>query len=205
MSNQAGTNPVNEQRLNISSNNSKLEAAIQLVLDRGLGLREACRSIYGDEMHVSTLSRHINAKFSPRGTALRNVRSPRLSPVARYWEMENRRSESEIKSGCLIPSPAIFRRGEDIVLYGHRFPTVSTGTDLLFKLECAAVTISQSAFMPPVSIDSYLSPPPLGRWFAGCAADRPSIDPLTCDVVWRERSRTYATGRSVCVEPCNKT
>jgi hypothetical protein len=177
---------------NFPPDNPKLEDAMRLVLDRGLGLREACRSIYGHEMHVSTLSRHVNAKFSPRGTPIRNVRSPKLSKVERYWQMEDARSAAEMKSGRLAPSPTVCRRGEDMTLYGHRFDTISLVTNLLIALEKAAVTVHQSELLPAISVDDYLPPAPIGRWFAGCAADLPPIHPLTSEVIWRERARTYA-------------
>ena len=139
----------------------KFQEAIKLVLNRGFGVREACRAVYGHERKVSTLSRHVNAKRSPSGTPIRNVRSAKLAPVDRYWEMEDRRSESEIKSRRLTPSPTICRRGEDMVLYGHKFSTVSTVTDLLLKLELASVTLSIREYLPPVSTDSYLQPKPI--------------------------------------------
>jgi hypothetical protein len=165
---------------------------MRLVLDRGLGLREACRAIYGHEMHVSTLSRHVNAKFSPRGTAIRDVRSPKLSRVAMYWKLEERRSQEEIKTGRLTPSPTVCRSGEDLTLYGHKFSTVSLLSDLLLKLELAAVTVHQSECLPHFSVDEYLPPKPIGRWFAGCAATLPPIHALTSEVLWLERRASYA-------------
>ena len=188
MDTKAGPDPAT---CNISPTNSKLEDAIALVLKRGLGLRTACRFIYGDEKRVSSLSRHLNSKLSP-GTPIRDVRSPRLSKVERYWQMEDERSAAEIKSGRLAPSPTVCRRGEDMTLYGHRFDTISLVGDLLIKLEKAAVTVHQSELIPAISVDDYLPPTPIGRWFCGCAADLPPIDPLTASVVWRERRRTYA-------------
>jgi hypothetical protein len=188
METKAGPDPAT---CNTSPDNS-LQQAIALVCDRGLGLREACRVVYGHETHVSTLSRHLNAKFSPRGTAIRNVRSPKLSRVAMHWKLEDRRSQEEIKTGRLTPSPIVCRPGEDLTLYGHKFSTVSLVTDLLLKLEMAAVTFHQSECVPRFSVDEYLPPVPLGRWFAGCVADLPPIHPLTASVVWRERRRTYA-------------